>query len=204
MDRHRPLGLGSASPRRRAVLEGVGILVRVVSAPVDEDPSADETPAAYLERIVLAKLHAAARASRGVYVSGLLVADTIVLVDGRILGKPSGVEEATRMLSSLSGRSHEVRTRFALGSAANGEPPAALLWAETVVTTVWFRALDADEIARYAATGEGLDKAGAYGIQGIGAFAVARIDGSYANVVGLPICEVVVALKHVGLIGPFP
>ena len=134
----------------------------------------------------------------------MLVADTIVLIDDRILGKPLDLREAERMLSELSARSHEVRTRFAIGRANVERGGADLLHEETVSTRVWFRSLDASEIARYAATGEGLDKAGAYAIQGIGSFAVTRIDGSYSNVVGLPVCEVVVALKRLGLLGPFP
>jgi septum formation protein len=120
------------------------------------------------------------------------------------------------MLSALSGREHQVWTRFAIaggGPIAGGvdrDPgsPVALgvapLHAETVVTRVRFRALSDDEVASYAATGEGLDKAGAYAIQGIGAFAVARIEGSYSNVVGLPACEVVSALRATGLLARFP
>jgi septum formation protein len=98
----------------------------------------------------------------------------------------------------LAGITHEVWTRFAIGASG------ATLHAETVRTQVTFRDLDDDEIARYAASGEGRDKAGAYAVQGLGAFMVARIDGSYANVVGLPACEVIVALRTLGLLGPFP
>jgi nucleoside triphosphate pyrophosphatase len=204
MDRESPLGLGSASPRRRELLERLGIPLKLLPQEVDESRRTDEAPGTYLERIVLDKLHAAARGSCDASMTALLVADTIVVVEDEILGKPSGAGDAERMLSRLSGRSHEVRTRFAIGRARPGDPPAELLHAETVVTTVSFRPLDAEEIARYARTGEGLDKAGAYAVQGVGSFAVARIDGSYANVVGLPVCEVVVALRRLGLLGPFP
>jgi septum formation protein len=103
------------------------------------------------------------------------------------------------MLSRLSGRAHQVRTRFALAP-----PGGTPLHAETVSTVVHFRTLDAQEIARYAATGEGRDKAGAYAIQGIGSFAVRGIEGSYSNVVGLPICEVVLALERHGCLSSFP
>jgi septum formation protein len=204
IDRDSPLGLGSASPRRRALLEGLGIPLTLLPVEVDEGRRTNENPPEYLERIVASKLDAAARASRGRATSALLVADTIVLLEGEILGKPRGAPEAERMLSRLSARSHEVRTRFAIGRAEDDASSARVLHAETVVTAVWFRPLDADEVTRYAATGEGLDKAGAYGIQGIGSFAVSRIDGSYTNVVGLPVCEVVFALKRLGLLGPFP
>ena len=125
--------------------------------------------------------------------SVVLVADTIVLLGGQILGKPAGATEARSMLTLLSGRAHEVRTRFALGMSGRGA-----VHAETVATTVEFRDLETDEIDRYVATGEGTDKAGAYAIQGIGSFAVRRIEGSYANVVGLPVCEMILALRRVG------
>lgn len=111
------------------------------------------------------------------------------------------------MIRSLSGREHEVWTRFAIAGPADPANPDRAPRAEhteTVSTRVRFRSLDDDEIAAYAATGEGLDKAGAYAIQGIGAFAVARIDGSWSNVVGLPVCEVIAALRRTGLLARFP
>jgi septum formation protein len=111
------------------------------------------------------------------------------------------------MLTRLSGRAHEVRTRFLVTeSPANqgGDGGGAAVHGETVSTTVHFRALESEEIRRYAASGEGMDKAGAYAVQGVGSFAVQRIEGSYANVVGLPVCEVVVALKRLGFLPAFP
>ena len=113
------------------------------------------------------------------------------------------------MLSRLSGCGHEVKTRFLIGVSPrpteNGsDGPAAPLHAETVSTKVYFRPLESEEIRRYAATGEGRDKAGAYAVQGLGSFAVQRIEGSYANVVGLPVCEVVVALRRLGFLPAFP
>jgi septum formation protein len=137
----------------------------------------------------------------------VLVADTIVLVDSAILGKPASTDDARSMLRRLSGRTHEVRTRFALGAAPNQAglvPTSAAFHAETVTTFVEFRDLDAQEIDRYVATGEGSDKAGGYAIQGIGSFAVRRIEGSYTNVVGLPVCEVIVALRSAGFLDVFP
>jgi septum formation protein len=201
----KPLGLGSASPRRKSLLETIGISLCVIAVDADERRRPGEPPDAYLERVTLDKLgrvHADGRARDS---SALLVADTIVLVDGEILGKPANDEEATSMLSRLSARAHEVRTRFAIGAAPKDATAiVAPLHAETVSTLVQFRALEPDEIRRYVATGEGRDKAGSYAVQGMGSFAVERIEGSYANVVGLPVCEVVVALKRLGVLRAFP
>ncbi|MET0595801.1 MAG: Maf family protein, partial [Polyangiaceae bacterium] len=176
--------------------------------------------------VTLDKLARVTADPRACETSALLVADTVVLVDDAILGKPANDQDATSMLSRLSGRVHEVRTRFAIGAApgilasisgvhdtsasksataqATSARTIAPLHAETVSTVVHFRPLDDDEIRRYVATGEGMDKAGSYAVQGIGSFAVERIEGSYANVVGLPVCEVVMALKRLGLLHAFP
>lgn len=196
------LWLGSASPRRREILENLRVPHLVRPAGADETVRADEDPAAYLTRVALAKLDGAAAALASApqgdrdAVAAVLVADTSV-IDGRdILGKPASFEEAAAMIARLAGRTHEVWTRFALGAA---EPVARVLHAETVVTRVTFRSLSAAQIEAYAASGEGLDKAGAYAVQGLGAALVARIDGSYTNVVGLPACELVMALESLGL-----
>lgn len=192
IDREHPLLLGSASPRRREILETLGLPLVVRAFDVDERVHAGERADDYLARVVADKLAAAIadRTARG----GVLVADTLVLVDGNVVGKPTGDDDARAILRGLSGRAHEVWTRFALD---RGE-------AETVRTRVVFRALSEDAIARYVATGEGRDKAGAYAIQGIGAFLVSRIEGSYSNVVGLPACEVIDALLRVDLLAAFP
>jgi septum formation protein len=195
-----PLALGSASPRRRALLEGLGIPLVVVAVDVDERRRHDETPEAYLARVVDDKLRAVLADDRARESSVVLVADTIVLLEDQILGKPADAARARSMLAELSGRAHEVRTRFALGVPSE----RGHVHAETVGTTVEFRALASDEIDRYVATGEGTDKAGGYAIQGIGSFAVKRIEGSYANVVGLPVCEVIVALRRSGHLAAFP
>ncbi|HKQ70634.1 MAG TPA: Maf family protein [Polyangiaceae bacterium] len=197
-----PLGLGSASPRRRALLEQLGIPVFVVTANIDERRRPSEDHAAYLERITREKLIGVAADDRARLADVLLVADTVVVTGGEILGKPANEGEAHSMIERLSGRSHEVRTRFALGRP--GPAGASIVHAETVTTLVQFRPLAAEEIRNYVATGEGTDKAGGYAIQGVGSFAVSRIEGSYANVVGLPVCEVVVALQRHGFLGPFP
>lgn len=200
----KPLVLGSASPRRRDLLSSLGIPVQVLPADIVEDPRPGEAPEGYLERIAQEKLEAVARRARAIAASasgGLLVADTTVVIDGRILGKPATIDEAEEMLASLCGRTHQVHTRYAI---ARPEAPGRAAAARTVTSDVRLRAASAGEIRRYAATGEGLDKAGAYAAQGIGTFLVERIVGSYSNVVGLPTCEVVLDLRSCGLLGEFP
>jgi septum formation protein len=190
------LVLGSASPRRRELMQLLGVPFVVESADVDEAPRAGEAPDAYLERITMDKLEAVRAASRARAV-GFLVADTVVVGPSVgasvILGKPRDAAGGEAMLAQLSGATHEVKTRFALGARERG-----VLHAETVTTRVTFRTISQDEIARYVATGEGQDKAGSYAVQGRGAAFVSRIEGSYTGVVGLPLCEVLVALRAVG------
>jgi septum formation protein len=199
IDETHPLLLGSASPRRREILTTMGVPLRTVSLDIDERMHAAESAEDYLVRITRDKLmHAASHVAE---CGAVLVADTSVILEGRVLGKPAGRDEARAMIADLSGRDHEVWTRFAI---ASGTAPEVVAHAETVRTRVTFRALDDDEITAYAETGEGLDKAGAYAIQGIGGFAVLRIEGSYSNVVGLPACEVIAALRRLGLLGRFP
>ena len=195
-----PLVLGSASPRRREILENGRIPHVVFGAPADETVHPGEAPDAYLERVVLAKL-AAVRArippDLAARAAVVLVADTSVIDGDAILGKPANVIEAEAMIARLAGKAHEVHTRFAIGASTGRAAP---LHAETVVTRVTFRHLSAADARAYAASGEGMDKAGGYAVQGLGAAFVSRIDGSYTNVVGLPACEVVVALSALGLI----
>ena len=187
--------LGSASPRRRELLEAQGFRLHVHPADIDEAERPNETPSAYLERIVAAKLAAAkSHVGEGTRADALIVADTTVTIDGRILGKPVDRGESKKMIAALAGRAHEVMTRFAILSLGSGRDLS-----DTVVTRVVFRALTAAEIDAYVATGEGDDKAGAYAVQGKGAALVTRIEGSYTNVVGLPVAEVVVALGSLGL-----
>lgn len=194
-----PLHLASGSPRRRELLESVGIPL-VVSAPsVDEDSRAGESPDAYVERIVAAKIEAARATSLRVDRAAILVADTIVVSDGNLLGKPADRSEAMAMVTRIAGKAHEVKTRFHLEIV--GAPGAAL--ARTVATRVFVRPLPPAWIERYADTGEGMDKAGGYAVQGRFAFAVERIEGSYTNVVGLPLCEVVRAMDDLHLVPTF-
>lgn len=190
--------LASGSPRRREILETLFIPHVVHAVSVDESTREGEPPAAYLERVVLAKAEAASRMAPEevrMRASFVLVADTSVIVDGRVWGKPAGRDEARAMILGLSGREHLVMTRFALAAPRTGAP----VHAETVTTRVFFRRVDPDEAQAYAEQGEGLDKAGGYAVQGTGMKFVQRIDGSYTNVVGLPACELVVALRKLGM-----
>ncbi len=191
-----PLLLASGSPRRRELLESAGLRPLVRAVDVDETPLAGEAPGAYLERIVTAKLQAALGLPEAAAPAVVLVADTTVVLDERVLGKPASDDEALEMVRAIAGRRHEVRTRFAL--ARVGEPSHA----RTVVTEVEVRALEPRAIAAYVATGEGRDKAGSYAIQGQFGASVTRIDGSYTNVVGLPLAEVVELLERLGLAEP--
>lgn len=196
-----PLILGSASPRRRDLLATIGIPFRVVAGAAEEEVRAHEGPAEYLERIVADKLVSVAALLDALRFGAVLVADTIVIVDGSILGKPRDERDAAALVGQLVGRGHEVSTRFAI---ATPEAPSRIAVARTVTTRVVMRAATSGEVSRYAATGEGLDKAGAYAAQGIGSTFIERVDGSYPNVVGLPLCEVVVALRELGLLGVYP
>jgi septum formation protein len=195
-----PLVLGSASPRRKDILQGLGLSIRVAPADIPEHVTEGEAPLAYVARIVQEKLAAVAARVEGSF-SGLLVADTIVVIDGDVLGKPVDVADAERLLSRIVGRTHTVYTRYAVSLP---DAPEVIRAARTVATEVSLRAASQVELARYAASGEGLDKAGAYAAQGLGAFLIERIDGSYSNVVGLPACEVILDLRALGLIEHFP
>jgi len=179
MDAH--VCLASASPRRRALLAALGIRCDVVPADVDETPRAAESPADYVLRLALAKARAAA-AHHTATGHVLLAADTAVVVDGDILGKPTDAEDAARMLARLAGRDHDVLTGVAV-RWVGGERTALSH------SRVWFRALRDGEAQAYWRTGEPADKAGGYAIQGFGALFVRRLEGSYSGVVGLPLFE---------------
>jgi septum formation protein len=190
------LVLGSASPRRREILLQIGVPFVVITAAADESVRADEAVGPYLERVVRAKLVAvlAAAAGRAPEAKAVLVADTTVVDGDAMLGKPESHAEALAMIERLSGKTHEVHSRFLLA-----EREGASMHEETVVTQVTFRALAPGEARAYADSGEGMDKAGGYAVQGLASAFVSRIDGSYTNVVGLPACELAVALLRLGL-----
>ncbi len=174
-----PIILASNSPRRRELLRQIGISFISKPSNVDETVLSGESPEAYAVRVALAKAEASAkRAGEGI----VIAADTIVVLDGTILGKPSDAKDAERMLKMLSGRMHRVITGLVVMDASTGKKLS-----RTSVTKVWFRDLSLKDIESYTATGEPLDKAGAYGIQEKGALLVEKIEGCYFNVVGLPL-----------------
>jgi len=179
--------LASASPRRQELLRLVGIEHVVMPAEIDETYTPGETPAAHAERLAREKAGALNRADAVVIGS-----DTIVVVDGDVLGKPRDRDHAATMLRRLSGRSHVVMTGVAV--AWRGRISSGL---EEVGVT--FRSLGDDEIERYIDTGEPMDKAGAYGIQGFGATIVDRVDGDYFAVMGLPLNRLVRLSRALGL-----
>ncbi|MBU2537179.1 MAG: septum formation inhibitor Maf [Proteobacteria bacterium] len=178
--------LASGSPRRRDFLTELGFAFEVLVTDIDEIPQAGEQPVDFVARLAREKSQAVDQP--GAWVLG---ADTVVVVDGEILGKPTDEDEACAMLMLLSGRWHEVWTGFSLSRQTTGE-----LYTKTVCTKVRFMPLTPELCRAYVRTGEPLDKAGAYGIQGKGCFLVSEINGSYTNVVGLPMTEVLDALLH--------
>jgi len=183
--------LASASPRRRELLAQVGIPVKLISGEIDETPLTDESPAAYVERLAFAKARAgyATLRATGLPPGLLLAADTTVALGSEIFGKPEHADDAMRMLARLSASEHEVLTAVAV---SDGERFEAIV----SVSSVRFRALQAAEIAAYVASGEPMDKAGAYGIQGLGAVLVDTIKGSFSGIVGLPVAETVALLQR--------
>lgn len=182
--------LASASPRRQELLASAGIAFRVVPGDIDETPHPGEEPAPHVVRLAEEKAREASARADGRFFIG---ADTIVLLDGEILGKPCDESEAAVMLRKLSGRMHHVITGFAIIDHESDR-----IVRRTVSTEVYFRPVSDTEIAAYIATGCPLDKAGAYAIQGGAASMVEKINGSYTNVVGLPLCEVVEVLRGFG------
>jgi len=171
------LVLASASPRRRDLLAGLQLDFEVRSAEIDESALTDELPEDHVVRLARAKAQAVARPGELV-----LAAYTVVVLEGRILGKPADPADAHQMLSSLTGREHDVYTGVALF-----EPDRDTLVSASDRSEVRLATLDKDEISWYVSTGEPLDKAGSYAIQGLGALFVERVVGNYTNVVGLPL-----------------
>ncbi|MEX2550178.1 MAG: Maf family protein [Nitriliruptoraceae bacterium] len=183
------LVLASSSPRRAELLARLGVSPELRPTHIDETPQPGEGPAHLVERLAAAKAHAA---STGDDDEVVLAADTVVVLGGEVLGKPRDREDAGRMLSTLSGRTHEVTSGIAV---LRGRTRLI----ERVTTRVTFRRLEEAEIAWYVETGEPADKAGAYGLQGAGAVLVSHLDGSDTNVIGLALDVTVALLRQVGL-----
>ena len=185
-----PLVLASASPRRRALLEQLGIPLRIDPAHLDENVREGEPAEQYVIRLARQKAEAVHARHP---VDTVLAADTSVVLEGRILGKPGTAEEAVEMLRALSGRTHQVMTAVAVAGAG----------ARCVAASVTFAAASEAALRWYVSTGEPVDKAGAYAVQGIGGFLVERIEGSYSAVVGLPLVETLALLREAGYILPW-
>lgn len=185
--------LASASPRRKELLEQIGLNFKVIPSHAEEVVLDGETPEEHVIRLSIDK---ASEVSKRNIIDGrwFIGSDTIVLCDGQILGKPNNEKHASEMLRMLSGREHRVLSGYAILDRKTGEKRA-----EAVSTRVRFRELTDVEIARYIASGEPADKAGAYAIQGLGVCFVASIEGSYTNVVGMPLCRLTLALKELGV-----
>jgi septum formation protein len=183
------LCLASASPRRRALLAQIGVAHVVRAADIDEAPLAQETPRDYVARVASAKACAIRRVAAGLPVLG---ADTIVVVDGTMFGKPDDRAHGLAMLASLSGRSHEVLSAVALADARGVAIAVS-------ASAVRFRTLSADECQAYWDSGEPHDKAGAYAIQGLAAAFIESLNGSYSGVMGLPLFETAALLRAAGV-----
>jgi len=181
--------LASSSPRRRELLEQIGVLFDVKVADVDETPLAGESPEDYVQRLAIAKARKVAQDLE----QPCLGSDTSVVLNGTIFGKPQNDADARQMLRALSGQSHQVMSAVAIVQYLQAGERSDV---QLVSTKVTFKNLTSDQIDKYIATGEPADKAGAYGIQGKGALLVAGIEGSYSNVVGLPLTETAVLLEQ--------
>lgn len=197
--------LASRSPRRRELLRQIGVTFEIIPlreaprypADVDETPRAGEAPDAYVLRVAREKAQAAVDIMRVRRLAArpVLAADTTVVCDGAILGKPVDAAAAARMLELLAGRAHRVLTAVAV-------TVGDVIDTRSSESQVWFRALSAEEIRRYVATGEPTDKAGAYAVQGCAAAFIIRIEGSYSGIMGLPLAETADLLRSHGISVP--
>jgi len=185
-----PLILASASPRRQELLKSAGVPLEVIPSNTEEKFSFRETPEKHVVRLAREK---ACEVGRNYPERWILAADTVVVVDNRVLGKPRDAKEAGEMLRLLSGREHRVTTGYCLLHLSRSKRKEG-----HVTSRVRIKLLSPKEIRWYISTREPFDKAGAYAIQGKGAFMIKEVSGSYTNVVGLPLCEVIEALKEVG------
>ena len=184
--------LASKSPRRSSLLEQAGLTFSIIPSDFDESSVTMSDPESYVRTLAKSKAVDVSKKHPDNWVLG---ADTIVLIDACILGKPDSKDEARSMLKQLSGKTHQVITGYCLCCQTKSD-----IISETVKTDVRFKTLSDAEIEWYIQTGEPFDKAGAYAIQGIGTFLVKSINGSYTNVVGLPVCEVIEFLINEGVV----
>lgn len=207
------LVLASASLRRKELLEMVGFAVKQMPSQMDETPFPDEVPEVFVKRMArgkvltvveriqqtlypeseAARVDLGGRMTRESPLRWVLGADTAVVLDGKILGKPADHEEAAEMLRALQGREHLVTTGFCLVDMRKSKEGI-----QAIHTVVRFKRMNRQEIEKYLSVGESMDKAGAYAIQGVGAYLVDSIHGSYTNVVGLPLCQVVEMMEEMG------
>jgi len=187
-----PFILASASPRREELLRSVGLKFKIIPADVDETYLQGESPRAHVQRLS----HDKAGVIAGRYPKALVLgADTIVVIDGLILGKPKNKKQALEMLERLSGRRHTVFTGFTIACAGAG-----ISKTRVVQSAVQFKKISPEEINWYVGCDEPYDKAGGYAVQGKGAYFIKAIRGSYTNVIGLPLCETLEELKILGAI----
>jgi len=186
------LHLASGSPRRRELLAQIGVPFVTLVANIDETALPGEAAERYVERLAREKAQAGLASLANPVDAVVLGADTAVVLDGRILGKPESRDDALATLAALSGREHQVLTAVALAGAGRVE-------SRVVASRVAFRELRPGEAEAYWATGEPCDKAGSYGIQGLAAVFVSRLEGSYSAVVGLPLCETAQLLETFGI-----
>lgn len=184
--------LASKSPRRRELLEQIGLSIKIIPSNIDENRITIKEPEKFVKELSFLKAESIADLHSESWVLG---ADTIVVVQDQILGKPQSKEDAIKMLSKLNNREHSVYTAFCIINQK-----ANIIIKKAIETRVNFKSLSDSEITWYVETKEPFDKAGAYAIQGIGAFLVKHISGSYSNVVGLPVCEVVETLMDLNII----
>lgn len=202
MKQSRPLVLASQSPRRREILHKLGLSFTLLPVDLDERVLEGEAPDAYVLRLAEAKAREAAdqAAAKGQAPPfAVLGSDTTVVLDGEVLGKPADLDESERMLRRLSGREHIVHTGVALYLM-----PEAAAHTVLVSTRVRFRELSESTLRGYVASREGMDKAGSYGIQELGAALVREVHGSYTNVVGLPAAETIELLERAGILEAWP
>jgi septum formation protein len=190
--------LASASPRRRDLLAACGIPFEIVPSMIDEHPLRDEQAAAYVRRLALAKAESVAQHHTEAVVLG---ADTTVTIDGLILAKPQSLDDARQMLHRLCGREHEILTGVAVVAGKMAGRVADRSAQAMVASRVLMRHFTAATIEWYIATGEPVDKAGAYAVQGLGGALVERVEGSYTNAVGLPLAETLALLRRFGIAG---